>query len=70
MDADGWRHILTSNSFGTAVVDLRRAVAAIAKSLCTAEFHKDDLQAYTASRLIPLDKNPGLRPIGVGEVLR
>ncbi|CAM1325038.1 Uncharacterised protein r2_g3392 [Pycnogonum litorale] len=69
MDADGWRHILTSNSFGTAVVDLRRAVAAIAKSLCTAEFHKD-LQAYTASQLIPLDKNPGLRPIGVGEVLR
>ena len=28
------------------------------------------MEAYIASRLIPLDKNPGLRPIGVGEVLR
>ena len=29
-----------------------------------------NLEAYTACRLIQLDKNSGVRPIGVGEVLR
>ena len=28
------------------------------------------MEAYTSCRLIPLDKCPGVRPIGVGEVVR
>ena len=28
------------------------------------------LQAFNASLLIPLDKNPGVRPIGIGETIR
>ena len=40
------------------------------KKLCTVENQSSSLQAFLANRLIPLGKNPGLRPIGVGEVLR
>ena len=28
------------------------------------------IETFVACRLIPLDKNPGLRPSGVGEILR
>ena len=30
----------------------------------------NSLEAYTTCRLIPLNKNPGVRPIGVGQTLR
>ena len=40
--------------------------------MCSKHFCGDDksLEPFLACGLIPLDKNPGLRPIGVGEVLR
>ena len=78
MDADGWRHILASRIYGGAADDLRREFANMVKLLCTEEVVIDQsnnsptssIEAFLACRLIPLDKNPGLRPIGVGEVLR
>ena len=72
LDADGWRRILTSNSFGTALSDLLKSVADFIKKLCSKIINSENklLEAFIACRLIPLNKNPGLRPIGVGEVLR
>ena len=70
MDADVWRRILASNSFGTANSDLQKAFANVAKKLCTDLVQTQTIEVFPSCRLIPLDKNPGLRPNGVGEVLR
>ena len=76
IDADGWRHILCSKSFGNASAELCDAIANLAKKLCREDVHPDILKEFLANRLIPLDKgedkegNPGIRPIGIGEILR
>jgi len=70
MDAEGWKRMLTSNSFGSSPTDLCKAIAEAVKKLSAKKETSNSLEAFLASRLIPLDKNPGLRPIGVGEVLR
>ena len=72
---DGWRRILVSNSFGDCASDFQKAAAKFIKKLCAKhiEVNKDNeqsLEAFTACRLIPLNKNPGLRPIGISEILR
>ena len=78
-DADGWRQILASQRFGVCSEELRTQLALASKQMCTEKIDIDcsggesptsSLEAFLACRLIPLDKNPGLRPIGVGEVLR
>ncbi len=69
IDAAGWRRLCTS--FHAAADSLCNAVAAVARRLCTT--YVDDpapLSALIACRLIPLDKGPGVRPIGVCEIIR
>ena len=61
---------MTSNCFGTEPADLRSVVASLAKSLCSEIQDENSIEALLACRLIPLNKNPGLRPIGIGETLR
>ena len=70
MDADGWKRILTSREFAESSTDLCKTIANMIKKLCIDKDLANTLEAFLSCCLVPLDKNPGLRPIGVGEVLR
>ena len=70
LDDDGWKRIFTSNQFGDSTDDLCKTLAEVIKKLCAVENQSTSLEAFLANRLIPLDKNPGLSPTGVDEVLR
>ena len=68
LDAYAWRRLCSS--FKSASHDLCHALAAVGRIICTSNIHPDDLSAFVSCRLIPLNKNAGVRPIGVGEVPR
>ena len=68
VDAAGWKRLLCS--FHRESKDLCSSVAAFARRLCSTYVDPEGLLAYLACRLVPLSKNPGVRPIGIGEVLR
>ena len=70
MDADGWRQILVSKDYGDTVNDLHKAVTSLIEKICMEEIDDSSLSSLMASRLVSLNKNPGLRSIGVGEVLQ
>ena len=61
--------MLTSKVFGSCTYDLRNAIANFIKHICINEIefqnNKTSLETYIASTALPLDKNPGLQPIGV-----
>ena len=66
---------MVSNQFGCSPLQLRTSIANFVKRLCNTNIHlsnsdtDNSLEAFTTSRLIPLNKNPGVHPIGVSEVL-
>jgi len=70
LDSDGWQRLLCSKSFKTCGTELCDSVALLTRKLCRELVDPDPLSAFISCRLIPLDKNPGVRPIGIGEVLR
>ena len=68
VDADTWRRMCTA--FSDVSDQLCEAIAACARRLAAMYVYPTSLEAYVACRLIPLDKQPSVRPIGIGEVLR
>ena len=68
LDAFGWRRLCIS--FQRASDDLCCSLALVARKLCTSCVDPDGIIALVACRLIALNKCPGVRPIGVGEVVR
>ena len=67
-DAHGWRCLCTS--FQGASNDLCDGLASLARRLCTSYVDPTGIAALVGGRLIALDKNLGVRPIGVREVIR
>ena len=68
IDASGWRRLLLS--FQKESIDLCEAIAMMGRRICQNFVDPVGLTAFTSCRLIALDKCPGVRPIGIGEVVR
>ena len=71
MDAKLYRRIvLCSKNFNSEGKSLREEIAVMTRNLLKSCYHPSLIESYTSCRLIPLDNNPGICPIKVGEVLR
>ena len=70
MDSELYRRIHCSKNFKTEGKILREEISVFTRNLLKKLYHPFLLEAFTSYGLIPLDKNPGIRPVGVGEVLR
>ena len=68
LDAYSWRRLCTCHQ--QASRDLCQALAEVAKRLCTQFVDPASVAPFSACRLIALDKNPGVRPIGVCDTVR
>ena len=68
LDSYAWRRLCSS--FKSASHSLCTAPASVGRRIATTAVNPEGLSAFIACRLIPLDKCPGVRPIGVGEVPR
>ena len=69
-DANQYQRFLLSNKHKVEGKHLREEIALLARYIASHIIDPVLLEAFTSCRLIPLDKCPGVRPIGVGEVLR
>ena len=65
LDVYAWTRLCTS--FGKTSDNLCHSLAHLAKRLCVDLVDPKLLMPFLACRLIALNKNPGVRPIGIGD---
>ena len=70
LDAEQYPRLPTSNIYRKENKELRVQLATLARLLVTEYLDPNTLEAIVACRLIPLNKNPGVCPIGIGEVTK
>ena len=68
VDAFAWQCLCCS--FGSVSVGLCDVLAFVAHCLATSVVYPAVVAPFVACILIPLDKNPGVRPIGISDVPR
>lgn len=68
LDAYAWRRLCTA--FKSVSATLCQSLANVAKHLCTSFVDPKVVSPLLACRLIALDKCPGVRPIGIGDMAR
>ena len=70
LDANFWSKILCNSTFGNASDDHCHAKALLAWKLCSEELvDSKNIEGIFACQLIPLNKSPGVWPIGVDKAL-
>ena len=70
LDAEQYRRLLTSNKYKKKNKELQGQLATLARLLANGYLDPNTLEAFVACRLTPLDENPGVHPIDIGEVTR
>ena len=68
LDARDWRRLLTC--FDSTSRDLCQALAGVAKRVCVEFVDPANLAPFLGSRLVALDKKPGMGPFGFGDMAR
>ena len=68
LDAASWKTLCSC--YNSSSSDLCSAIASMATKLCSQYVDPKNISAFIACRLIALNKQPGVRPIGIGETIR
>ena len=68
LDAREWRRLCTSHK--RASKDLCASLAIVVRRICSSFVDPTSIQPLLVCHLIALDKQPGVRPIGVGDTAR